>query len=313
MRRMVVIGCVAAISGALLAAPAQGAGKPDLVIARSQINGAHFAFEGERNGTSIEDVTKNIGSAPAPPTLTRVYLAHGSSQVEFAHRGVPSLGAGGRSTGDSARTHAYNDPIGGYHLIICADDNNRVQESNESNNCGYLFTPALDPINFFVIKRTWSGTVGGTATSGPLNEAYHSTNAKLVLDGSKGGANDGVFTYDFAGPVTYKTSGSGGGCTWSGGDTETFGAGGATAQDDLEFDYLTRTYTGTAAVDGAFYTVTEKCGSLTYHLPGPGLGRVFLNVNRGGKPSHFEFGATHISGSNLTRGVGTQTWTWGFD
>jgi hypothetical protein len=295
---------------ALFAAPAQAAKKPDLVIAGYAVHGQRYAFEDERGKIIPHDVTRNKGSARAGPSITRAYLVHGAgsniSEIELARRAVPALGPQKQSAGDAwDPTHIYNYPIGPYVVDLCADNKNQVPESDETNNCALIRNSAGETVKVYIVRRTWVGTIGGYAQRGAFLETYSSTKAKLIWD-KPIDATDGWFAYDFAGPVTYKDSGSTGICTWSGGDTQTFGPGGATAQDDVYFDYLTRRYGGGASVDGDFYSTHLDCGSSHTTSPGPAADN-FLNL---GDSTSFPFGAKHISGSISSSGV---AWTWGFD
>jgi subtilase family serine protease len=50
-------------------------------------------------------------------------------------RPVPSLAAGARSTGSLTVTIPATADVGQHYLAACADDGNRLIESNEGNNC----------------------------------------------------------------------------------------------------------------------------------------------------------------------------------
>jgi hypothetical protein len=295
---------------AMVAAPAQAAKLPDLAIAGYAVHGQRYAFDGERGKIIPHDITKNQGSARAGASITRAYLVHGPandvSEIELAKRAVPALGPKAQSAGDAwDPAHIYNYPIGPYLVELCADDKHQVRESIETNNCTLIRNSAGETTKVFIIRRTWEGTIGGYAQRGAFLERYHSPKAKLIWQKPLNAA-DGLFAYNFAGPVTYNDSGSMGNCTWSGGDTQNFGPGGATAQDDIYFDYLTRRYGGGASVDGDFYSINLDCGSSHTTSPGPAADN-FLNL---GNSTSFPFGAAHISGSISSSSA---AWTWGFD
>ena len=305
-----LLGALLCTMALMAAAPAaQAAGKPDLVIAGYAVHGSRYAFQGEHGGSSPDDVTKNRGAASAGSSLTRAYLVRGTganfSERLLATRAVPGIGPGKQNAGDaSTAANVNNYPVGGYRIELCADATHQVQESNETNNCALIRTAVLDPINVYVIRRAWTGTLSGVAQLGAIVEQYKSNNAKLVFDKPLD-IDHGLFFYDFAGPVTYTDSGSGGGCTYSGGDTQTFGPGGASPSDDLVIDYLQRRYTGSADVDGSFYTIRVKCGSTTGSLPGP-VNPIFLSIPQ---TTSFPFGATKLAGSASGP---SQNWVWDF-
>lgn len=314
--RTIRIASAALAALALLAASAAGAAakvvpkKPDLVIAGAALKGHPYAFQGERSQLLVHDITRNRGTARAGASITEVSLdAPTLQQFDLARRAVGRLGPAKQSAGDSWRSANYDFPIGSYLIEICADANDQVKESNEDNNCILLRNAVLDPTHLYVIRRVWAGTLGGIAGVGGVFESYHSDNAKVIFDKPQTAA-DGTFEYDFTGPVKYKDSGSGSGCSYSGGDTQTFGARGATAYDTLIFDYQGRTYAGAASVDGAFYSINVKCGSSSFTEPGP-FAQSFLNFDDAeGNASHFPFGATNLTGSSSIPSQ-HQNWTWG--
>lgn len=286
-----------------LVAPAQAAKKPDLVIAASSLQGRVYAFQGESGGMFAHDSTRNQGTARAGPSITKAYLTRGDTSLELGSRAVPGLGAAKQSTGDDEKAgNKYDYQLGPYYMTVCADATNVVQESNENNNCVYVRNRALETEKVFVIKRAWSGTLGGYAQRGFFLERYQSSNARIVFDKPLN-ATEGRFAYNFAGPVKYTDSGSNGFCTYSGGDTQIFGPGHATATDDIHFDYLGITYGGGASANGAFYTTHLDCGSSHVNQPGPAVEN-FLNF---GDSTRLR---KHLGGSIQTSG---QTWTWSFD
>jgi len=297
------------IASTAFAATASAAKKPDLVIAGYAMHGQRYAFEDERGRIIPHDVTRNRGSARAGASITRAYLVHGPaadlSEIELGKRSVPGLGPKTQNADDIwDPTHIYNYPIGAYLVELCADDNHRVAESDETNNCALVRNSSLETIKVFIVRRVWDGHLGGVATLGEVTEQYKSSNAKLKF-ASPIRIEDGVFAYDFAGTVAYADTGGSGSCTYTGQSSRTFGPGGATAEDDITFDYLGRRYSGSAATDSGFhYSIKYQCGSSTFNYPGP-VARTFFAANN----ESFAFGATTISGSNASS---AQNWTWGF-
>lgn len=291
------------------AASAHGAKKPDLVIAGYALHGLRYAFEGERGRIIPHDITRNIGSGRAGPSVTRAYLEHGAqddiSEIELGKRAVPGLAPKTQNADDIWNpTHIYNYPIGAYLVEVCADNNNQVAESNESNNCVLVRNSVLETIKVFIVRRIWDGRIGGTTLFG-TTERYNSNNAKLTFD-KPIRVEDGLFAYNFAGRVNYTAAGTIPGCTYSGQGSRAFSPGGITAVENLAFDYLRRLYTGSARVDSGFsYDITQTCGSSVFTFDGPLAPQFFVP----GKKS-FPFGATHIGGNNSSA---AQNWNWDFD
>jgi len=301
--------CAMVVASSALATTANAAKKPDLVIAGHALHGLRYAFEGERGRIIPHDITRNVGTARAGPSVTRAYLGHGAdgdiSEIELGKRSVPGLAPKTQSAGDIWNpTHIYNYPIGAYLVEVCADNNNHVAESNESNNCVLVRNSVLETIKVFIVRRIWDGRVGGTTLFG-ATERYNSTNAKLTFD-KPIRVEDGVFAYNFAGRVNYTATGVIPGCTYSGHGSRAFSPGGTTAVENITFDYLRRRYTGSASVDAGFsYAITQTCGSSVFTFDGPLAPQFFVPGEKS-----FPFGATHIGGNNASA---AQNWNWDFD
>lgn len=89
---------------------------------------------------TITDTTKNQGNVSAGASTTRYYLSTttsktGSSVLLSGTRSVPSLSAGGSSTGSVTVRVPSGLARASYYVLACADDATVVSESNESNNC----------------------------------------------------------------------------------------------------------------------------------------------------------------------------------
>lgn len=248
---------IVALVVALPPPAAEGARKPDLVPVAGELRGKPFAFIGERLRVTIRDVTKNRGTKRAGPSLTRVLLRHGGERDRLAARAVGALDPGGRDEDESDARGSNDFKAGEYTVVICVDDKDQVNESNERNNCGRLD-------RFYSIYREWEGTIGGIGPGYALiPESWRAVpQASFGFDHYLGG---GAFSWKVqGGGVTYKTEGASGGCNYSG--TGTFaldrsGAGG------LFLNYRDDTYTGTAgAPPGATYQVVKDCsGTITSH------------------------------------------------
>lgn len=88
----------------------------------------------------VTDTVRNQGTAGAPASVTRYYLAttprkSATDVLLTGNRAVQVLPAGGTSTGTVAATVPATTPLGTYFLLACADDTTAVVESNELNNC----------------------------------------------------------------------------------------------------------------------------------------------------------------------------------
>lgn len=98
----------------------------------------------------VNEATVNVGNLPAPPTVTRYYISttepvDPATAVVAGERQVPALDpqdrtvvpfAGGESRVTNLElTVPQSLPPGWYHLVACADADDRVVELDESNNC----------------------------------------------------------------------------------------------------------------------------------------------------------------------------------
>jgi len=88
----------------------------------------------------VTDTARNQGVAGAGSSTTRYYLSRTVSGVPTGillagPRLVPTLAAGGSSTGTATVTISPYAPAGSYYVLACADANRYVAESNENNNC----------------------------------------------------------------------------------------------------------------------------------------------------------------------------------
>jgi uncharacterized repeat protein (TIGR01451 family) len=87
----------------------------------------------------IDDVIANQGAGPSKPSLTRYYLAPSAQPANRIPLAVPNAVAPLQPGTHTADTRIVPVPravgAGFYTLVACADDANRVEESNETNNC----------------------------------------------------------------------------------------------------------------------------------------------------------------------------------
>lgn len=92
----------------------------------------------------MSELTQNIGSVTAPPSVTRYYISAApivdvaTAQVSqvIGERSIPALQPG---KADSINQRVFHIPknllAGTYYLAACADANNTVVELDEHNNC----------------------------------------------------------------------------------------------------------------------------------------------------------------------------------
>jgi hypothetical protein len=133
----------AAAALALAAAAAPGAvalagkpkARPDLVV--SSVSSVPFEATGGRS-IRMRDKVTNRGPGGARRSQTAYYLSFDAtrdrSDRRLAARPVPSLERGRRSSG-VAQVVMPTNTAGLFRIIACADDQRRIRESNERNNC----------------------------------------------------------------------------------------------------------------------------------------------------------------------------------
>ncbi|MEW5765995.1 MAG: CARDB domain-containing protein, partial [Acidobacteriota bacterium] len=89
----------------------------------------------------VTETTRNAGTLPAGPTVTRYYLSttrpvDPATAVVVGQRSVPALAPGEESqVFEAPFTVPENLPAGTYYLDACADADGAVIETNEGNNC----------------------------------------------------------------------------------------------------------------------------------------------------------------------------------
>lgn len=97
---------------------------------------------GKKRGRSfiVKDTVMNTGGARAGRFVMRYYLSidtikGGNDILLKGNRIALKLKAGKNSIGKTTLTIPKKTPPDNYYLIACADDTNRVSESNETDNC----------------------------------------------------------------------------------------------------------------------------------------------------------------------------------
>jgi len=90
---------------------------------------------------AISDTAQNNGDGPANASTTAFYLSTNNvaplnKVLKLnAVRSVPSLGIGANSMGTTSQTLPGGVADGSYYVVACADYNNAIGETIESNNC----------------------------------------------------------------------------------------------------------------------------------------------------------------------------------
>jgi hypothetical protein len=302
---------VMAVALVLLAAPAQ-ARKPDLsIVDNVELKNPVYGFKEEPSAIKFSDVTKNKRTAGAAgKSHTGLILSRAHVQRQTATRTVPKLAPGASSSGLTSDQFTWGMRPGRYNAKVCADIDQEVIESNEDNNC-----VPLDQ-DFYVVKKTWSGSlngafpIGGAGTqyAGSARESYSSTDAKFTFDGYLG---EGQFSYGFSGHVTWKEQGTDLiGCSYSGGATKSLSA--LTTGPGLLLDYDTEHYLGGAGGNGGGFMFSMACPGLgTSSVPGP-FSADFLQVNPVGTTGlPLPFGTIELEGSSSAPFT-DQAWHWDF-
>jgi hypothetical protein len=139
----------------------------------------------------VTDTVKNQGNRNAAASITQYYLSSTGVKDTGAvlltgSRSIPALAPGGISGGTVTAGIPSNTPDGIYYLLACADDTNKVAESNETNNCIASSTQVTisPPANVLLI------TVNGSLCSAATSSSYPNKPCVSVTVCSPGGTTD---------------------------------------------------------------------------------------------------------------------------
>lgn len=144
------------------------------------------------NGSfAVTDTTRNQGAAAAGASTTRYYVSedttYGWGDIGLTgSRQVDALGSSQESTGTVTVTLMPGTPMGPYYLVACADADQVVGETNESNNCRAsattvavtgpdLVVSALSAPPSPVAPGSSFSVTSTTANTGPLPSVVSST------------------------------------------------------------------------------------------------------------------------------------------
>jgi subtilase family serine protease len=139
---------------------------------------------------TVSDTTTNSGNTAAGTSTTRYYLSldalKNTGDIVLGYRSLAALEPSASSTGGGSLTVPNSVTLGAYYLLACADDNSRVVESNEQNNCSAS-----------------SATI--TVTKPDLVVTALSTPPSSIAPGKSFGATDTVFNKGFYASTTTTT------------------------------------------------------------------------------------------------------------
>ena len=118
----------------------------------------------------VTDTVKNQGNRSAAASVTQYYLSTTSFKDDspillIGKRSIPSLAPGKTSPGTVTVKIPFNTPDGIYYLLACADDTNKVAESDETNNCIASSTQITSYYTANVLPITVNGSLCSAATS----------------------------------------------------------------------------------------------------------------------------------------------------
>jgi glucose/arabinose dehydrogenase/subtilase family serine protease len=117
-------------------------GRPDLIV-YSLTNPPATTAPGQ--SFTVTDLTRNDGNYNAAASTTRFFLSMDATKdagdiLLGGTRSIPSLAPLASSSGTKTVTVPTTTPVGSYRLLACADDLNKVTETQESNNCSAAAT-----------------------------------------------------------------------------------------------------------------------------------------------------------------------------
>jgi hypothetical protein len=118
----------------------------------------------------VTDTVENQGNRRAAASVTRYYFSTSgvkdtSAVLLTGTRSIPGLAPGATSKGRVTVKIPFNTPDGIYYLLACADDTNKVAESNETNNCIASSTTITSYYTANVLPITVNGSLCSAATS----------------------------------------------------------------------------------------------------------------------------------------------------
>jgi hypothetical protein len=292
---------LAALAALALPEEPAAARKPLPELELSGVTYSRYAFQGDpANTIHFCDRTSNVGKGDTARRLHNIMVVQGPGISEVvATRDVPKLPGTLHAKKHRHFSHRgcgrgeakpVNLPLGAYELQICSD--RKIKQHHGRKEC------FIRDKSFFVIKRSWTGTVTGEnkATGGGVfgsdtwqvpSVTYTATTA------SNPGA--GQFTYSVnGGSVNHQVSGKDdqGECTGAGGGTLT------PSEGELKMDYKAGHYDIFGAVPvGSTVSATITCPNNTVPVQAPVAVRFLTNGVEQGLTNALPFGHTVLSGA----------------
>ncbi|MGH7894116.1 MAG: CARDB domain-containing protein [Candidatus Binatia bacterium] len=165
---------------------------PDLVVTSFIAPAA----AGADSAITLTDTTRNLGGGAAAATTTRFHLSSNTvldaSDVPLGSRAVPALGPGASDTGSVSVTIPAGTAAGSYYLIVSADSDGSVIETQEDNNVfaraitigadlvvtSFTTPAAAGPGSTITVTDTTQNQ-GGGAAGATTTRIYLSANALL--------------------------------------------------------------------------------------------------------------------------------------
>ena len=144
---------------------------------------------------TVKDTTRNIGTGPAGPSTTRIWLSANKTlgdDLELGTRSVGALAALAQQTGTTVVTVPTVAP-GLYYLLVKADAENDVSESSETDNLRVkslligpdlviktlTFTPSTPTSTSPTTIELTVNNAGGENAGPSVTRLYRSSNGKL--------------------------------------------------------------------------------------------------------------------------------------
>jgi hypothetical protein len=263
--------------------------------------------------------TSNLGRGATSRVLhNRMYLVGPSGGQLIATRDVPKLAGVKHFQDKHGRSHRrveshggcghlagpVNLPLGAYGVEICADE--KVKQVHVSDNC------KVCSHCFFVIRKSWTGTVSGENALDPSLGAMGKFSwqaAAVTFTFARQRPNIGVFEYTVSGSVNYQFAGSDDeGCSGAGGGTFSISGG------KLNVDYVGSQYDLYADVPaGSTVPVTFTCPDSSVHtIAYPVINRFLNNGQEKSIATPLTFGQDVLGGTYQTSYPGVTTYqdTW---
>jgi subtilase family serine protease len=118
---------------------------------------------------AVTVTTKNLANGSASPSTTRLYLSDdtvlsASDLLLGAEQAVPALAAGASSTATLSIDIPSTTTAGTHFLIVKADADNVLNESNEANNSTTRTLVVGSDLMIFTLTAPATGAAGGTMT-----------------------------------------------------------------------------------------------------------------------------------------------------